>query len=54
MRVSQFIHRACVACDNIYFGPINCTDCGEPGEPMLFFGILPVPPANDREPVDDD
>ncbi len=38
MRVSEFIHRACVACGNIYFGPLKCSDCGEPGEPLLFFG----------------
>ena len=47
MRVSEFIHRACVACGNIYFGPLKCADCGEPGEPLLFFGTKVEAPVND-------
>ena len=38
VKASEFVHRACVACGNIYFGPLKCPDCGEPGEPLLFFG----------------
>jgi len=28
------LDRACVACDAIYSGGIECPDCGEPGEPV--------------------
>ena len=27
-------HRACVACDEIYYGGLSCPACGEPGEPL--------------------
>ena len=26
--------RACVACDEVYRGPVSCPACGEPGEPL--------------------
>ena len=47
MKVSEFIHRACVACGNIYFGAIKCTDCGQKGAPLLFFGGKEENPVND-------
>ena len=47
MRVSEFVHRACIACGNIYFGPIMCSECGEPGEPLIFFGGKEESPMND-------
>lgn len=32
------LDRACVACDAIYNGGIECPDCGEPGEPVSCCG----------------
>jgi len=26
--------RCCVACGNLYTGPLECPECGEPGEPL--------------------
>ena len=26
--------RACIACDDVYDGPLRCPRCGEPGEPL--------------------
>jgi hypothetical protein len=27
-------NRACVACDEVYYGGLDCPACGEPGEPL--------------------
>ncbi len=26
--------RCCIACGEVYSGPLACPECGEPGEPM--------------------
>ena len=31
---SEEVSRACLACDNLYVGPLACPKCGEPGEPL--------------------
>ena len=30
----ESIERACIACDAVWKGELDCPDCGEPGEPL--------------------
>ena len=31
---SDSVERACIACDAVWKGDLDCPDCGEPGEPL--------------------